>query len=318
MSDTYGDVTAEYMALRSGAGLVEPARSLVWAEGPDAVSFLDGLLSQDVVGIAPGGVARSFLLEPRGKLRALLWVLRGESRVGLAADPGIGTRVLEDLQRFRFRVDVELRQDERPAWELWGPGAAEVLARCGIPAPAGWVAEGSGVVAAVPCGPLDRYLVVGHPADTALGAGARRAGLLAADSVRIEAGEPVLGVDVDEGAIPQETGLVDEAVSFAKGCYLGQELVARIDARGGRVNRRLRGLVVRRNVLPPVGATVHGTEGELGAVSSVGESLELRAPVALAMLHRDGRIGDEVTVRWEGGESGATIRDLPLDDFSSA
>ncbi len=126
-----------------------------------------------------------------------------------------------------------------------------------------------------------------------------------------------MGVDIDESTIPQESGLVETSVSFTKGCFVGQELVARIDSRG-RVNRRLAGLVVGRNVVPPVGAEVSLSGEPVGVLSTVGESLTLRAPVALAMVHRNAETGAEVQIRWQGGSAPAVVRPLPLDDFSDA
>lgn len=311
----HGDVTGEYLALRRESGLVQPGRDVVWVEGPDAVSFADGLLSQDLAGMEPGTVRRSFLLEPRGKLRAVSWVLAGEGRIALALDPGLGTGVARELERFLFRVEVAVRTDESVAWELWGPGSAAVLAEAGFGMADGWTVSDRGLVAYLPMGAFPRYLVVGGSADAAAAAGARAVGRIAAESVRIEAGEPVMGVDVDETTIPQETGLVEEAVSFTKGCFLGQELVARIDARG-HVNRFLRGLIVADNVIPPAGADVVAAGREAGRVTSVGESLELRAPVCLATVHGAVEPGSDVQVRWKGGSAAATVHALPLADFS--
>jgi folate-binding protein YgfZ len=313
----FGDVTGEYLALRGGAGLVAPGHELVWVRGPDALSFLDGLLSQDLAGIPEGGVARSLLLEPRGKLASVLWVLRGGSEeLGLAADPGMGGDLAGDLARFRFRVDAELVPAGEPAVEVWGPEAEAVLEGAGLPAPEGWARAGESVVAAIPLGGLPRYLVAGVPAEDLEGHGARPVGTVAATTVRIEAGEPRMGIDVGRDTIPQESGLVEAAVSLTKGCFLGQELVARIDSRG-RVNRHLRGVTVAENVIPPEGAVLHAGGGEVGTLTSVGESLVLRAPVALAMVRREVEPGDGVEIRWEGGSTTGTVRALPLDDFSS-
>ena len=134
---SYGDVTSEYAAARTGAGLAVGSHDLTWVTGGDAVSFLDGQLSQDIAGMEPGAVSRSLLLEPRGKLRALLWVLRGQDRVGLVADAGIGTTVVEQLQRYRFRVDADISPDERTVAMLWGSGAAEVVGAAGHAPPKG-------------------------------------------------------------------------------------------------------------------------------------------------------------------------------------
>jgi folate-binding protein YgfZ len=312
----FGDVTGEYLALRREAALVRPAHDLVWVSGPDALQFLEGLLSQDLGSVPGGGVARSLLLEPRGKIASLLWVLAGgPAELGLVADPGWGPSLADDLEHFRFRVDAEIHQEEAPVVEVWGPGAAAALEGSGLVPPAGWARDGGTVAASLPLGALPRYLVVGEGVAALEAAGVRPAGEVASTTVRIEAGEPRMGVDVDRGTIPQESGLVPEAVSFTKGCYLGQELVARIDSRG-RVNRHLRGLTVDENVIPPEGAAVESGDARVGRVTSVGESLSLRAPVALAMVRREVDPGDAVVIRWEGGGARATVRALPLDDFS--
>ena len=130
-------------------------------------------------------------------------------------------------------------------------------------------------------------------------------------SVRGETGEPVMNIDVDEKTIPQESGLVPASVSFTKGCYLGQELVARIDSRG-HVNRHLRGIVMTTNVLPPDGAEVWRDDRMCGTLTSVSESLGVMAPIALCLLRREVEPGTEVEVRWEGGTTPAIAKELPL------
>lgn len=315
MPDSYGNVTAEYLAIRNAAGVVSGRREIVWVRGSDAVTFLDGQLSQDVAAIAPGEVARSLLLEPRGKLRAVLWVLAGDQEVGLVADVDRGGVVLEDLERFRFRVEVTLEIEEAPIVEVWGPSAERVLQAAGIEPPPGWAASGGVTAARIPLGVLPRFLLTGVGEEALVAAGATRIGALAAESVRIEAGEPVAGTDVDESTIPQESGLVEESVSFTKGCYLGQELVARIDARG-HVNRHLRGVVIAENVIPPPGSEIDFGGDTVGTLSSVAESLTLRAPIGLALVRREVAPGAEVTVRWGDRVVAGKIEELPFDDFA--
>ena len=142
--------------------------------------------------------------------------------------------------------------------------------------------------------------------------GIRLCSLEAYDSVRIEAGIPVMGRELDEGTIPAEAGVVEQTVSFTKGCYTGQELVARIDSRGGNVPRRLRGVVVATNVLPPPGARVQVGDKDVGRLTSVGESLDRRAPVALAYVGRAVQPPADVTVAWDGGSAPARVETLPL------
>ena len=314
-ADSHGDVTGEYLALRTGAGAVTAWHDLVWVRGPDAVKFLDGLVSQAVATGVPGTVAPSLLLTPQGKLRAPHLLIRGEDEVGLLTDAGGGLVVEEDLRRFKIRIDVVIEPEPGPVVAVWGPEAPAVLESVvGAVVADGWARHGDVVVAAVPFArvPLPRFAVVGVGLDALLAAGAVHCGRLAADAVRIEAGEPVMGVDIDEKTIAQEADLVDGAVDFTKGCYLGQELIARIDSRG-HVNRRLRGVRLTTNILPPVGAEVVVDGAAAGTVTSVAESLTLSAPVGLAMVRRQVEPGSSVVLRWPGGEAPALVERLPLD-----
>lgn len=129
-----------------------------------------------------------------------------------------------------------------------------------------------------------------------------------------------MGVDVDHSTIPQECGFIPESVSFTKGCYLGQELVARIDTRG-HVNRRLMGVMIRENTVPPAGAEILVETKLVGKFTSPAESLALRAPIGLSLLRREVGDGDGVIVQWRfGGELRtvkATVHVLPMDDFTN-
>jgi len=131
------------------------------------------------------------------------------------------------------------------------------------------------------------------------------------DSFRVEAGEPRMGIDVDAKTIPQETGLVPEAVSFTKGCFLGQELVARIDSRG-RVNRHLRGIRMLGPAIPPAGAQVTHEGRVVGELTTVGESPVMQAPIALALIRREAQPGSRVAVTWDQAGTEAEIHDLPM------
>ena len=278
---------------------------LFWAVGPDAVSFLQGILSQDIEGLAPGQAARSFLLEPRGKLNALLWVLRDEDRVGIVTDAARHAAVIDSLSRWRLRVDVDFRGDQRPVADIWGPADR-------VPdAPDGWRDERGALAAELRKGPVRRRLVAGLDPASLERLGAVPIGGPVVDALRIEAGEPRMGVDVDHKTIPQETGLVSEAVSFTKGCFLGQELAARIDSRG-RVNRHLRGIRMLGTAVPPAGARVSHEERVVGRLTTVGESPVLQAPIALALIRREASPGSHVTVTWEGGRTEAVVHDLPM------
>ena len=125
----------------SEGGWAAGSHDVVWIEGPDAISFADGQLSQDISVMRPGEVRRSLLLEPRGKLRAIPWVLAGEDAVGLLTWAGTGRSVAADLERFLFRVDALVSTDEAVASSRWGPGAAGFACRGsgrGIVSGRGW------------------------------------------------------------------------------------------------------------------------------------------------------------------------------------
>ena len=302
--ETFGDTTAEYVAVHDEAGFVGETLAVFWAVGPDAVTFLQGIITQDVQKMAVGEVARSFLLGPRGKLQALLWVLRGEDRVGLVTDGQRLDETLAELSRWRIRVEVEFEIEERETFEVLGS-----LGDLG--SDDGWIDEDGVLVVELGSGPIRRRLVAGKTAEELTALGMRPVGQTVATITRIETGEPRMGIDVDERTIPQETGLVAASVSFTKGCYLGQELVARIDTRG-HVNRHLRAVRLVDAVIPPVGAEVRMGDATIGVITSVGESLAIRAPLAMALIRREAEPGAEVEVVWESGSSAATVEAVPL------
>jgi folate-binding protein YgfZ len=302
MRPSYGDVVAEHRAIRDDVALVNGGHELVWVEGPGTVAFLQGLISQDLEAMATGEVRRSFLLAPQGKLDALLWVMKEPERVGLIVDAGLGGRVVERLNHYRIRVKAEVRLEELAVRSLWGP-----LSRAVAEVSDHWADRDDIVRVPFPTRSVDRVLMVGDSWASTV----PQAGELAMTAARVEAGEPVMDRDVDESTIPQETGLVPDAVSFTKGCYLGQELVARIDTRG-RVNRHLRGLAVTRNVLPPEGASVWSGDREVGVITSVTESVFVGAPIGLSLLRREVEPGDEVEIRWPTASAPALVRDLPF------
>ena len=279
-------------------------------EARAAGCFWAGWLSRDMRGWAPAVVADSFPLTPRGVLRPWVGLLRAVAGGGWGVEAPADT-VTADLARFKLRVDVAF-EDPAPLLELWGPDAPSVLERAtGMAAPTGWTESKGVMAAAVPLGTLPRFVVAGVATATLTANGAEAVDSAAANAVRVEWGEPRMGTDIDENTIPQESGLVPKAVSFAKGCYLGQELVARIDARG-HVNRHLRSVEVAGTVTPPVGASVVGGDREVGVLSSVVAADEGRGPRALALLRREVIPGDEVLLRWNGGEATATVRDPPI------
>jgi len=246
------------------AGLVRDRYERVRVVGAEARSFLDGLLSQDLAEVETGGAVRSFLLSPQGKLRALLWVAGSDEAVDLYTDAGYGAQVADDLAHYKIRVKATIEDAE---------GAFGFLDD--IPPDA----------AIAPLGERRRGFGVSDPGWDELAPAEWEA-------ARVEAGEPVMGRDVDESTIPQETGLVSEAVSFTKGCFLGQELVARLDSRQGRVNRHLRRVELSGPVTVP--ATVSAGGEPSGQLTSIGVTPD--RIFGLGLLHRRVEPGDTVTV----------------------
>jgi len=325
--EDFGDVRAEYLALRESAGLVDRSdRDLIAVTGPDRISFLQGMVSSDVAALRPGEGQWSLLLAPQGKLVGILRLLATPDAVLADCDPGRGEPVAAQLQRFLVRVKTQV--DEASAgWaclSLWGPDARRALEWAGpavdLEAELSHRAFDGAILVHAPLPGLPGYDVLVPRAEahqwwkrlaaTVRDIGGRPAGGTAATAVRVEAGVPLMGVDVDERTIPQEAGVVERAVSFTKGCYVGQELVARIDTRG-HVNRHLRVLRLHDDVPVPLGSIVSLPGRDVGEITSVGESVTLRAPVGLALLRREAGPDAQVTVRWDGGSVAATVLEAP-------
>jgi tRNA-modifying protein YgfZ len=285
----------DYHAFRTSAGAVELPRDFVRAAGPDVNAFLQGQLSQDLHGLAVGGSTWALLLHPQGKVVAFLRVLRvGEEEVVLETDAGFAEAVIERLNRFKLRVKCDLDPLDWRCIAVRGPKAHDLV-------PEGVVADWPG---------LPGVDLVGE--SPVAPEGVPLCSMEAYEAVRIEAGIPVMGRELDENTIPAEAGVVDRSVSFTKGCYTGQELVARIDSRGGNVPRHLRGLVLAGGELPPAGAEVQVDGKDVGRLTSVAVSPGLGATVALAYVRRAVEPPADVVVSWDGGSAPARVQSLPL------
>lgn len=260
-------VMADTQRLQSGSGIVRGVHGLIWVRGADAVSFVEALISQSVEGAEPGSVRPSFLLTPQGKVRAYLWVLRSvPDEVGLITQATTVETVIEDLTRFRFRVAAELELDTRPVVTLVGIKSEAALLAADLPRPTlGWLQTAEGLVAEVAfaTAAIPRYVLVGDAA-VAIAHTAGEAVPAAYEAVRVSAPEPLGNVDFDDSTIAHELGTVEHAVDFTKGCYLGQELIARIDSRG-RVTRRLRHVVADAAI---TGAQLSHEGATVGTVTS--------------------------------------------------
>jgi len=255
------------------------ARDLVIVEGPDATSFLQSLVSQDLETIEVGASAHALFLQPQGKLLVDFYVRHeAPDTWWCVCESGFGAALAEGLSRFKIRVKADVRRADVTALAVRGarppevPGAHPVAVEWSG-APAFDVLGDAGAIAAVRAG-VDLPVV-----DDA-----------SYERARVEAGVARQGFDVDDRTIPQEAGLERSAVSFTKGCFVGQELVCRIDTRG-HVNRNLRRLrAVEDRADLPRAAPVRFDGREVGAITTGAGS------VALAMLRREVEPGSRVEV----------------------
>jgi folate-binding protein YgfZ len=285
--------------------------------GADAFSFLQSLVSQDVDALSDGQGAHTLLLTPQGKLDVDFALLRVGDEAWLVCEGGFGEQLATSLDRFKIRVDadVQLRAD-LGVLAIRGPDAVWSARGAGLDVPDDQHAHsrhGDALVVRVPWSFDDGVDVIGTAAhlDDAEAA-LRSAGLPVTDeegfeALRIAAGVPRMGAELDGSTIPQEAFLELDAVSFSKGCFLGQELVCRIDTRGhvNRYLRSLRGL----GELPPPGTELVAGDKVVGTVTSsaVGSG---GAPIALAYVRREIEPPGAVELRWDGGGGEARVEVL--------
>ena len=301
MNDIDRDDLADEQALRESVGAVRTDREVIEVTGTDAATFLQGQLSQDVVALAEGASALTFVLHPDGKVAVWGRITRlGADRFVLDVDAGAGGALVARLERFKLRVDATITPLDWQVVALRGPDVGALT-----------LGDGEEVVVADPEWPGAPGVDLLGPSPT-VPDGVRWCGLAALDSLRIEAGVPAMGAELDEHTIPAESGVVERSVSFTKGCFTGQELTARIDSRGGNVPRHLRGLLID-GAVAPVGAEVL-VEGEVvGSITSAAPGAAGHGGgVALAYVKRSVEPPASATVRWDDGEARGEVRSLPL------
>lgn len=319
-------LAADYAALRNGAGARRLDRDVLLVVGAEAEAYLQGQLSQDVAGMAPGEARDALLLEPDGKLCAFVRaVCLGPGRFAVDTDAGSGEAVAARLRRFRLRTKVDLEPAAWPCVGVRGPDASSaVAASTGGGAPGaipggggtgGGLADDGGGPWVVPFtwGGVAGVDVLGPGAPDAVGDGVRWCGAPAWEALRIEAGVPRMGQELDGRTIAAEADLVARAVSFTKGCYTGQELVARLDARGNRVARHLRGLVPTAAAALEPGTELFGAgrETAVGRCTSAAWCPGLGGLGALGYVHRSVAVGGVVAAGAPDGPP-VEVRDLPL------
>jgi folate-binding protein YgfZ len=317
-------VTREgYSAAREGAALARlEDRGLLVATGPDRQKFLQAMISNEVLARKPGEGCAAALFDVKGHVQAFLRVLILEKEVHLELPRSRADAVKAMLENYKVAAPVRFQPKPVAVLALLGPQADSVLGRSGGEPP-GDASEAhrettvaGRTVRVVRAGDLPVAGFVLHVAeedDALVGQNLRTAGAAPLeppdlDTLRVEAGRPWFGRDVSEENLLHETGLVSELCSFQKGCYLGQEVIARLDARGGNVSRRLRGL--RLDVPAAAGDAVQAEGKEVGRVTTAAVSPRL-GPVAMAYVHRShADAGTAVSVNGRP----ARVAELPLAD----
>lgn len=332
---SYGDARAEYEAVRGGgAGLFDlSSRGRVEVSGGEAVQFLNGMLTNDVARLEEGAWMHAAFPNPQGRLVASVRVFRTGGAFLFDTEAATTERMLKALERFTLAGDFRVRDvtGEMATLSVQGAGASEIV-RAALGETAADVSRGRVVAARL----QDAQVTVVRATHTAedgfdlfvsaadagalwdalVAAGGRPAGFDALEVLRVEAGVPRYGIDASEANVVLEVVNEDEAVSYTKGCYAGQEIIARIHWRG-HVAKKLAGLVFAREVEPPADARVRSCEEggrEVGRITSTVFSPRLSRQVALGLVKHD-HLAPGTKVKLFDGDTEvceAHVAELPL------
>jgi tRNA-modifying protein YgfZ len=315
MTDAVIELDAQYRQLREECGLLDrSARGKLLVSGPDAAEYLQGQLTNDVEALDPGEGQYSALLDRKGHMQTDMRVLRpGAEEIWIDTEPAGLDAAVRHLQMYSIGREVEVTAlgAARAVLSPIGPRSIEIAGSAALPEHACEETAVAGVaclIAGTAAG-LD-LIVAGAEAERLRGAlieaGAVEVSEQAAEILRIEAGVPRFGAEMGTETMPAEAGIVEETVSFTKGCYIGQETVARLHYKG-KPNRHLRGLRLSEPVAPA--APLRLGEKEVGKLGGSVVS-PVFGPIGLAILRREAEPGAELAV----GEDGVTARvvDLPF------
>jgi len=307
VSTVADNLAADYRLLREQVGLVDRSeRGKLALTGGEAKEFLHGQVTNDIEALAPGRGCYAAFLTHKGKMLGDLRVLDLGDELWLDTERSALQELFNMIRRYKLGRDVELhkRTLERGLLSLVGPGARELVPAAG-PDEHDNASFELGVAVATDVG-VDVICDAERIDEVKAALRVPEVSEAAAEIIRVERGRPRYGVDLDESVIPQEAGLNDRAVNFEKGCYVGQETVARLFYRG-KPNRHLRGLRLSEPV--ETGTVLRLGEREVGRVGSSVVS-PAHGPIALAIVRREAAPGETVAA----GEDGATavIGELPF------
>ncbi len=309
------EIDAQYRQLREECGVLDrSSRGKLLLKGSEAAEYLQGQLTNDIEALEPGDGCYAALLDRKGHMQADMRVLRlADDEVWIDVEPEALAAARRHLDMYKIGREVTLEDvsEGRSILSLIGPRSAELAGSAALPEHASGPVSIEGVECLAVGTALGIDLIA--PADDSerlraalAAAGAPQVDPDAAEIVRIEAGTPRFGSEMDTATMPAEAGIVATAVNFEKGCYIGQETVARLHYKG-KPNRHLRGLRLSAPAGP--GAVLKLGEKEVGKLGGSCIS-PLHGPLALAIVRREAEPGAELLV----GEDGVTARvvDLPF------
>jgi len=307
------ELDGQYRQLREECGLLDRSdRGKILVAGPDGPEYLQGQLTNDVEALEPGDGLYAALLDRKGHMQADMRVLRvGPEEILVDTEPGALAAALRHLSMYSIGRDVSVADvsGERAILSLIGPRSAEIAGTPALPehANAAVAVGGSDCLAVGTRFGIDLIAATAESErlhKALLEAGAVEVEPEAAEILRIEAGVPRFGAEMDAGTMPAEAAIVEDAVSFTKGCYIGQETVARLHYKG-KPNRHLRGLKLSAAAAP--GDPLRLGEKEVGKLGGAVVSPAF-GPIGLAIVRREAEPGTELTV----GEDGVTAEVVAL------
>jgi tRNA-modifying protein YgfZ len=305
--------TTEYERLREAVGIVDrSARGKFLLTGAEVGEFLQGQVTNDVEALAPGSGCYAALLDHKGKLRADMRVLRGQDWFWLDCEPIGRDALARTIKMYSLGRDVKSDDvaESRAILSLIGPAAREALDLAPPDSEHAFLEGEHGIYVATDLG-VDIICDAAQAEAVRDALGIEPAAEEAAECLRIESGRPRHGLDMGPETIPQEAGINERAVSFEKGCYVGQETVARLHYKG-KPNRFLRGLRLTAEV--ESGEPIVFGDKQVGTIGSTCIS-PAHGPIALALVRREAAPGDTVHVGEQAIE--AEVVDLPFERDAS-